>query len=116
MAHLAVVALWGLILTEVSLLGFYKLPFTCSVLPGKINIQFLFWGFFIFAVIFAYMSADFEIHALRNPPRFGLLLAILAAIAVCLRIFNRHRARSAVLYFEGLPPETITTLGIASLS
>ena len=115
-AHLAVVALWGLILTEVSLLGFYKLPFTCSVLPGKINIQFFFWGFFIFAVIFAYMAADFEIHALQHPPRFGFLLVLLAAIVVCLWIFNRHRARSAVLYFEELPPETITTLGIASIS
>jgi hypothetical protein len=116
MAHLAVLALWGLILTEVSLLGFYKLPFTCSVLPGKINIQFLFWGFFVFAVIFAYMFADFEIHALHNPQRFGFLLVILAAIAGCLWGFNRHRARSAILYFEELPPETITTLGIASLS
>jgi hypothetical protein len=114
--HLAVVALWGLILTEVSLLGFYKLPFTCSVLPGKLNIQFLFWGFFIFAVIFAYMFADFEIHALHNPSRFGLLLVLLAAIAGCLWGFNRHRARSAILYFEELPPETITPLGIASLS
>jgi hypothetical protein len=115
-AHLAVVAPWGLILTEVSLLGFYKLPFTCSVLPGKINIQFLFWGFFIFAIIFAYMFADFEIHALHNPPRFGLLLVLLAAVAVCLWVFNRHRARSAVLDFEELPPEAITTLGITSLS
>jgi hypothetical protein len=111
-AHLTVVALWSLILTEVSLIGFYKLPFTCSVLPGKTNIQFLFWGFFIFAVIFAYMFADFEIHALHNPPRFELLLAILAGIAVCLWGFNRHRARSAFLYFEELPQETITTLGI----
>jgi hypothetical protein len=115
-AHLAVVALWGLILTEVSLLGFYKLPFTCSVLPGKINIQFLFWGFFIFAVIFAYMAADFEMDALHNPSRFGLLLAILAAIVVSLWVFNRHRAKLAVLYFEELPAETITTLGISSTS
>jgi hypothetical protein len=116
MAHMAVVAIWGIILTEVSLLGFYKVPFTCSVLPGKINIQFLFWGFFIFAVIFAYMFADFEIHALHNPLRFGLLLAVLAAIEVCLWGFNRHRAKWAVLYFEELPSETITTLGITYLS
>jgi len=116
MVHLAVIALWGFILTEVSLFGFYKLPFTCSVLPGKINIQFIFWGFFIFAVIFAYMSANFEIHTLHNPSRSGLLLAILAAAAVCLWILNLHRARSAVLYFEEVTPQTITTLGITSFS
>jgi hypothetical protein len=115
-AHLAVVALWGLVLTELSLLGFYKLPFTCSVLPGKTNIQFLFWGFFVFGVIFAYMFADFEIHTLHDPARFRLLLAVLVAISVCLWSLNWHRARSAVLYFEELPQETITTLGIASLS
>jgi len=115
-AHLAAVALFGLILTEISLLGFYKLPFTCSVLPGKTNIQFLFWGFFSFVVIAAYMFADFEIDALRNPLRFGSLLAALAAIAISLWVLNRHRARLAVLHFEELPPEIITTLGIASLS
>jgi hypothetical protein len=35
--HLAVLALLGITLVDLSLVGFYKVPFTCSYLPGKTN-------------------------------------------------------------------------------
>ena len=49
-AHLVILALLGLILADLNLLGFYKVPFTCSYLPGKSNIQFSFWVFMIVIV------------------------------------------------------------------
>jgi len=42
--HLAVLALVGCIVAETCLIGFYKVPFTCSYLPGKANVQLFFWG------------------------------------------------------------------------
>jgi hypothetical protein len=42
------------------------------------------------------------------------MVAILAAIAAGLWAVNRRQARSAVLHYEELEPEVITTLGIGS--
>src|SRR5262249_7529233 len=41
--HLALLALLGLALTELCLLGAQKIPFTCSYLPGKSNFHLTFW-------------------------------------------------------------------------
>jgi hypothetical protein len=40
------------------------------------------------------------------------LLIGFAAVAMGLWAFNRHQAKSAVLYFEELPDEVLTTLGL----
>src|SRR6185312_6514207 len=37
--HLVVLALVGWMFAEVGLIGFYKVPFTCSYLPGKVHVQ-----------------------------------------------------------------------------
>ena len=112
--HLALLAIIGCIFTEISLIGFYKVPFTCSYLPGKSNIQYAFWGVLIILPVLAISFAPFEQQALNNPIRFAWLSALFAAADLGLWTFNRHQAKSAVLYFEELPPEIITTLGLIS--
>lgn len=112
--HLAVLALLGLAFAEVSLIGFYKVPFTCSYLPGKSNIQVAFWGLVVVLLALALSFAPFEQRALNDPFQFARLVAVLAATASGLWVFNRHRAKSAVLYFEELPDELIMTLGLVS--
>jgi len=112
--HLGVLAFIGWIFVEVSLIGFYKVPFTCSYLPGKSNIQFLFWGFFVVLFILIISFAPVELRSFGDPSSYAWLLAALAAVASGLWAFNRHRAESAVLYFEELPDEMITTLGLLS--
>jgi hypothetical protein len=98
------------------LIGFYKVPFTCSYLQGKSNIQFAFWGFAFIWLIFAISFAPYELSVLGDPFRFARLCAVLIAVACGLWAFNRYRAQSAVLYFEELPEEVITTLGISTLN
>jgi len=112
--HLAVLAVLGWIFVELSLIGFYKVPFTCSYLPGKSNIQFAFWGFIVVLLVLAISFAPFELSTFGDPSSYaGLLIALIAA-ASALWAFNRHQAKSAVLYFEELPEELITTLGLIS--
>jgi hypothetical protein len=113
-AHLAVLALLGWILAEINLIGFYKVPFTCSYLPGKSNIQFVFWGFFIFVITVALPAAEFELRSLNDPFKFGCTMFALTGAAICLWAFNRRRASAAILYFEELPTEFITTLKLIS--
>ncbi len=113
-AHLVILALLGFILADLNLLGFYKVPFTCSYLPGKSNIQFSFWLFIIVFVPLTLLGAIHELKALYHPSQFACIVLALAAGAVGLWAFNRHRSLSAVLYFEELPEEILTTLRLMS--
>jgi hypothetical protein len=111
-AHLAVLAILGSIFVELSLIGFHKVPFTCSYLPGKVNIQAVFWGFLFLSLLFAILNADFELRALHEPLRFLSIMSLLGTVGLGLWAFNHRRAKSAVLYFEELPEQIITTLGL----
>jgi hypothetical protein len=113
-AHLAVLAVLGWIFAELSLVGMHKVPFTCSYLPGKVHIQVLFWCFMVLLVVFSLTSADIEMPALNNPLRYALMISVLMIAAFGLYALNRHRAKSAIIYFEDLPPELITSLGLVS--
>jgi hypothetical protein len=113
-AHLAVLALLGLCMMEVCLIGFYKVPFTCSYLPGKSNVQLAFWGFVIVLVVIIIPCLEFEQRALHNPPRFVFMFSVLAAGLCALYVFNHRRAKSAVIYFEEIPEVVITTLGLSA--
>jgi hypothetical protein len=113
-AHLVILALLGFILADLNLLGFYKVPFTCSYLPGKSNIQFSFWIFIIAFVPLTVLGAIRELEILSHPFQCTSIVVALAAIAAGLRAFNRNRSRSAVLYFEELPEDILTSLRLMS--
>jgi hypothetical protein len=113
--HLVILALAGYILAELSLIGFYKVPFTCSFLPGKADFQFVFWGFLILFVTVAVPLMFQEWHALHDPFQYARMVGTLVVVASVLWAFNRYRAKSAILYFEELPDEVITTLGLISM-
>ena len=113
--HLAVFVLLGCIFAELSLIGFYKVPFTCSYLPGKVNVQVVFWGFLVVLAPIGISTAEFEHIALSDPVRYVCFTSVLGIATLGLWAFNRHRAKSAVIYFEEVPPELITTLGLIAV-
>ncbi|MGH9497215.1 MAG: hypothetical protein ACRD3B_19625 [Candidatus Sulfotelmatobacter sp.] len=114
-AHLVVLALVGWIFAELSLIGLYKVPFTCSYLPGKVHVQVVLWCFLLLVFIFAMTSAEYELPALNSPFRYVVMTSVLGVTGFGLWAFNRRRARSAVLYFEELTPDVIITLGLVSV-
>jgi hypothetical protein len=111
-AHLCVLALFGCILAELRLVNFYKIPFTCSYLPGKSNVQLVFWGVMVVFLVAASAFAALEQRALGDLAHLASLLCSLILVETGLWTFNRQRAKSAVLYFEELPEQVITTLGL----
>ena len=113
-AHLVVLAMLGCILVELSLIGFYKVPFTCSYLPGKSNIQLVFWGFVIVLIALIIPCLELELRALHDSSKFIFMLCFLGALFWALWTINDHRARSAVIYFEEIPEPLITTLGLSA--
>lgn len=112
-AHLLILFLIGCLLAELSLINFYKVPFTCSYLPGKSNVQFLFWGFLVLFVPAAMQFATFEQRTLSSLPQFLLLTGSLLAMIAALRALNHHQAKSAAIHFEELPTDVITTLKLS---
>jgi hypothetical protein len=110
--HLAFLAIFGCVLVELSLIHFDKVPFTCSYLPGKTNIQVVFWGFAFVFLILGLLVGTWELAALAHPRDYCTLVGVSAAAAVALWLFNRIHARSAVLYYEETLPEVITRLGL----
>jgi hypothetical protein len=113
-AHLAILGGLGSILADLSLIEFFKVPFTCSYLPGKSNIQYVFWFFAMVIIPLVASAANRELHALNHPRELAPLGIVLLAAASGMWAFNRYRAKSGVLYYEELPEEVITTLGLLS--
>ncbi len=92
--HLAVLALLACIFVELSLIGFYKVPFTCSYLPGKVNVQAVFWGFLVVLATIGISTAEFEHSALSDPVRYVSFTSVLSIATFGLWAFSRHRAQS----------------------
>ena len=114
-AHLAVLACLGIILAEFSLDGAQKLPFTCSYLPGRSNLNtaLLFWVYAILGVLTG--GAVAERRALEDPALCTALLAGLG-IAALFTVVRNHRFASpgqAELRFEEEPPGRLLTLGLS---
>jgi hypothetical protein len=113
--HLLVLGLVASILMDASLVKAAKIPFACSYLPGKSNIQYMFWAFAVIYMPIAMEFSNYEHRALEHRGSFAVMIAALSVVAVGLWSFNRCEARSAVLYFEETPPEVIMTLGLSGM-
>lgn len=110
--HLVLLALFGCVFVELALFRFDKVPFTCSYMPGKANVQVIFWGAVFVWIILAVLAGTYELHALQNPSKFAIFAGTLIAMFLALGTWNRIRARSAVLYFEDFAPEVVTRLNL----
>lgn len=114
--HLVVLALLGYILVDINLRNFHKVPFTCSYLPGKSNIQLGFWTFIMLFVPLTIAGARYELRALNHLGQYLRMIALLVVTDAALLALNRLRAKEAVLYYEENPDEVITTLNLISVA
>jgi hypothetical protein len=112
--HLLVLALVGSIMTEATMIGVSKIPFACSYLPGRSNVQDVFWAFVVGFIPLAMMFSRYEQSVLDRPLAYTLLVAPLLLTASVLWVFNRHQAKKAVLRYEESESEVITTIGIGT--
>lgn len=113
--HLVLLMLLGCLMVELGLKRFDRVPFTCSYLPGKANVQVVFWGFVFAFLMLSLIGVLFEVSALQSTGKYAAMTGILTAAIVGVYVSNRQHAKTAVLYFEEVPPEVVTQLGISSL-
>ncbi|MCL2660518.1 MAG: hypothetical protein FWD64_08390, partial [Acidobacteriaceae bacterium] len=91
--------------------SFPKIPFTCSYLPGKAKIHFVFWGcLFLFIPALGY-AAELEDRMLSRRGSTILMTAVLAAVAALLYGFTRIRSKTNdTLTFEEEHPAEMVSL------
>jgi hypothetical protein len=83
--HLLVLALVGGILVELCLHSFRIIPFTCSYMPGKGNLHFVFWACALVLLPAIGAAAQWESQMLATPLRFSALILALGGILLGLR-------------------------------
>ncbi len=112
-AHLLVLLVLGMLVSEFSLRRFQKIPFTCSNLPGKSYFHMICLAF-IGLTFRISKGAALERSALEHPVRYTALIAVLAIAAGAVRWRTTAQARSkeAAVQFEDEPEPTILRLGL----
>jgi hypothetical protein len=105
--HLIVLGLVGIIVVELCLYGFHKLPFTCSYLPGQSKVHVVFWGLLL--VIVPLIAARFETRMLHRPFSYVCIAALLVVIAALARWRTDASARltEELAFEEEYPPELL---------
>jgi hypothetical protein len=112
LAHAAYVASLALLLAEVLLIGFTKIPFTCTYLPGRGHVRVLWPAYVLAFTTYAYTMARLEVALLRQPRAFLIAIAaILTASGVTALLSRRALARAPALIYED-EPESATTLNL----
>ena len=110
LAHAAIGLLGAAVLLEVLLLGYTKVPFTCSYVPNE-NMKALGPLFVIAFLIGATLFASMERAALADPGETIRLLVLLAVVfAVCRTVSIRTRRPAVVDFHEA--PVTTQRLGL----
>ncbi len=112
--HTLLVATWAVLLTNIVLIRFRKLPFTCTLPLFKqhsfVTLLSVCFGFLLYSV----HTPEFESSALANP----LLMICLVPVAAVAWYIPHHLAKSAIdierkLIFEESPTQTIQALRLS---
>ncbi|HYP06589.1 MAG TPA: hypothetical protein VER03_10210 [Bryobacteraceae bacterium] len=108
--HAVVLLLLSLILVELCLHGFHKLPFTCSYLPGKSNIQIAFGLSVMGLMAVTHSVATIERRALQDPARFAVMFAVLG---LALAVARWRVTPAAQVQFDDEPPAALCGLNLS---
>jgi len=117
LGHAAFLAAVGLLIIELALTGFAKVPFTCSYLPGKANLKIMFGVYWGLLIIVSEIVTDIEQRALRHPAGYAWLMGITLVAWLVAALRGRWaRARIPALSFEEQPEPAVVGLGLAGTS
>ena len=113
--HLVFSLMLSLILVELLLLNFRKIPFTCTFQSGKANITVLGVFYWFAFTTYAYTMATFERWLLDDGTRWIVFaIAAVLAFAGLVRWRNTQLARGFSIVFEDAATPEVQTLGLGA--
>jgi hypothetical protein len=112
-AHMVILGFLGMIVADLCLLRFSKIPFTCSYLPGKSRVHMVLLGA-ICVLAAGSSAATLERHALRKTGSMVVMLAALALAWIAVRWTTSALAKrdERELRFEEEMPPVVMELGL----
>lgn len=113
-AHLMVLGLLGMVLVDLALWDFRKVPFACSYLPGKSQVHMVVIAVVVLIMLVA-QSVVFEQQALQNPAYMAIMLVLLgfAAVVIRWRVVSSARLDEEEIRFEETDPSDLVELGLS---
>jgi hypothetical protein len=107
--HLALIAGMGALLVEIVLMGFRKIPFACSYLPGKSRIHVMMTGSLFFVPVVLTNWVDWQQAVVAKPWLFAVAAAGLVAVNFAIRkLFPPEEA----IQFEEFPSDQLVVLDL----
>ena len=82
LAHLAFSVTIALLLIEVLIMEFRKIPFTCSYPPGKANVSILWVGYWVAFLVYAFAITQLTRCLLDDPSVTGVVKTIVLLVTV----------------------------------
>jgi len=117
LAHFVFSVTISVILVDILLLDFWKIPFTCSYPPGKANVTILWIFYWLAFTTYAYSMASLEAWMVRRPFR---LIVFYAVVAVVWMGFQWYRKRwdqvGFTLVFDDAPDPVVRTLNLSEFA
>jgi hypothetical protein len=112
--HFGVMLCLGILLVELCLFTFPKIPFTCSYLPGKAQIHFVFWAGMLIFLRLLTEAARFEERLLNRPLSCLMAILVITSAALGIRYLSASRvAATEEMLFEEKDPAQITSLKLS---
>ena len=114
LGHMTVLVITGVLLSELLLYEFRKIPFTCSYLPGQSNLKLRAGAYAFLLFVCLEIAGHVELWSLENPARFCALFLLLVIWAVWAhhRTAKDHTSVYSQLVFEEAPLVEVQTLDL----
>ena len=103
----------GLLLVELVLFQWSKIPFACANIPGPESLKSR-WPLFLIGLnLYAYQLDDLQLLALRSIEEGLAYVGIIGGAAVLARFFRRRRERAVAIEFDVESESGLQTLGLS---
>jgi hypothetical protein len=117
LAHLLFSVTISILLIEVLVMEFRKIPFTCSYRPGKANVTLLWVAYWVAFLLYAFAMANLESWMVRRPWRLAPFYLAAAIVLAGFEAWRRRADRVGVaLVFDDASDPVILTLGLGELA
>ena len=117
LAHLLFSVTISILLIEVLVMEFRKIPFTCSYPPGKANVTLLWIAYWVAFLLYAFAMARLESWMVNRPWRLAPFYLAAAMVLAGFEAWRRRADRVGVaLVFDDAADPAVLTLGLGELA